>query len=220
MEVRDLFESMDYGAAPESPDQAREWLDRRKGILDHFIGGEWVTPAGGEYFSSHNPATGELLATVADGNEADVNRAVAAAADALEGATGELFALLAREAGKTLPDAIAELREAVDFLRYYAAEAERLEQEDPGTPRGVFVCISPWNFPLAIYLGQITAALVAGNTVLRCWQQAPARQAVKQAARDVAHGQLEDQNESKLCHHDQGHTRKASDQLLPNRYSS
>ena len=80
MEVRDLFESMDYGAAPESADPAQEWLDRRKGILDHFIGGEWLTPASGEYFPSHNPATGELLATVADGNEADVNRAVAAAA--------------------------------------------------------------------------------------------------------------------------------------------
>ena len=57
MEVRDLFESMDYGAAPESADPAQEWLDRRKGILDHFIGGEWLTPASGEYFPSHNPAS-------------------------------------------------------------------------------------------------------------------------------------------------------------------
>lgn len=71
-----------------------------------------------------------------------------------------LFALLAREAGKTLPDAISELREAVDFLRYYAANAP----EAP--PLGVVTCISPWNFPLAIFTGQIAAALAAGNGVL------------------------------------------------------
>jgi len=75
---------------------------------------------------------------------------------------GELFALLAREAGKTLPDAVGELREAVDFLRYYANEADALT-----TPaRGLFTCISPWNFPLAIFTGQISAALAAGNGVL------------------------------------------------------
>ncbi len=75
---------------------------------------------------------------------------------------GEIFAVLAREAGKTLPDAVAELREAVDFLLYYAEEAKRLESE----PLGRFVCISPWNFPLAIFTGQIAAALAAGNAVL------------------------------------------------------
>ncbi|MCC1494346.1 bifunctional proline dehydrogenase/L-glutamate gamma-semialdehyde dehydrogenase PutA [Cognatishimia sp. F0-27] len=80
-------------------------------------------------------------------------------ADLYEQHFGELFALLHREAGKTLQDAIAELREAVDFLRYYAARAE-------GPARGVFACISPWNFPLAIFTGQISAALAAGNGVL------------------------------------------------------
>ncbi|MEM7438734.1 MAG: bifunctional proline dehydrogenase/L-glutamate gamma-semialdehyde dehydrogenase PutA [Pseudomonadota bacterium] len=84
------------------------------------------------------------------------------AAELYEASFGELFALLHREAGKTLPDAIAELREAVDFLRFYASEAERL---DP-CPRGVVACISPWNFPLAIFTGQLTAALAAGNAVL------------------------------------------------------
>ncbi|MBC6441774.1 MAG: bifunctional proline dehydrogenase/L-glutamate gamma-semialdehyde dehydrogenase PutA [Rhodobacteraceae bacterium] len=84
------------------------------------------------------------------------------AADLYEARFGELFALLHREAGKTLPDAIAELREAVDFLRYYAAEAKRLQP----APRGVMACISPWNFPLAIFTGQISAALAAGNAVL------------------------------------------------------
>ena len=86
------------------------------------------------------------------------------AADLYEQNTGEIFALLAREAGKTIGDCVGELREAVDFLRFYANEAIRLESE--GTARGIFTCISPWNFPLAIFTGQIAAALGAGNAVL------------------------------------------------------
>jgi len=91
----------------------------------------------------------------------------------------ELLALCIAEAGKSLPDAIAELREAVDFLRFYAAEARKHFGEPMDLPgptgerntlgmrgRGVFVCISPWNFPLAIFTGQIAAALAAGNAVL------------------------------------------------------
>ena len=88
------------------------------------------------------------------------------AADLYEADAALFFALACREAGKTAADAIAELREAVDFLRYYAAEAERLAAEGPPQGRGVFVCISPWNFPLAIFSGQIAAALAAGNAVL------------------------------------------------------
>ena len=87
-------------------------------------------------------------------------------ADLYEMNAAEFFALAAREAGKTLPDAIAEVREAVDFLRFYAAETRRLDREHMGTGRGTFVCISPWNFPLAIFTGQIAAALAAGNTVI------------------------------------------------------
>ncbi|GFE64209.1 bifunctional proline dehydrogenase/L-glutamate gamma-semialdehyde dehydrogenase PutA [Litoreibacter roseus] len=75
---------------------------------------------------------------------------------------GELFAVLAREAGKTPLDGVAELREAVDFLRYYANRGLELERE----ARGIFACISPWNFPLAIFTGQIAAALAAGNAVV------------------------------------------------------
>jgi RHH-type proline utilization regulon transcriptional repressor/proline dehydrogenase/delta 1-pyrroline-5-carboxylate dehydrogenase len=85
------------------------------------------------------------------------------AADLLEKERGALFALLAREAGKTALDAIAELREAVDFLRFYAGEGERHSHH---RPRGVVTCISPWNFPLAIYIGQVAAALSVGNAVL------------------------------------------------------
>ncbi|MDJ1157379.1 bifunctional proline dehydrogenase/L-glutamate gamma-semialdehyde dehydrogenase PutA [Chelatococcus sp. SYSU_G07232] len=100
------------------------------------------------------------------------------AADLLEARRGRFLALLQREAGKTLDDSLAELREAVDFCRYYAAEGERLfaDMAMPGPTgednrlaargRGVFVAISPWNFPLAIFLGQVTAALVAGNSVV------------------------------------------------------
>jgi RHH-type proline utilization regulon transcriptional repressor/proline dehydrogenase/delta 1-pyrroline-5-carboxylate dehydrogenase len=87
-------------------------------------------------------------------------------ADLYEAHTAELTAITTREAGKTVLDGIAEVREAVDFLRYYANEAERLEDEEPGTPLGIFVCISPWNFPLAIFSGQIAAALAVGNVVL------------------------------------------------------
>ncbi|CUJ14114.1 bifunctional proline dehydrogenase/L-glutamate gamma-semialdehyde dehydrogenase PutA [Cognatishimia activa] len=85
---------------------------------------------------------------------------LAKAADLYEENFGAFFALLAREAGKTPMDQVAELREAVDFLRYYGANA-------PSKPAaGVFSCISPWNFPLAIFSGQISAALAAGNAVI------------------------------------------------------
>jgi RHH-type proline utilization regulon transcriptional repressor/proline dehydrogenase/delta 1-pyrroline-5-carboxylate dehydrogenase len=101
-----------------------------------------------------------------------------AAAVALERQTPYFCALLVREAFKTWGDAVAEVREAVDFLRYYAAEATRamapLAMPGPTgesnelrlTARGPWVCISPWNFPLAIFMGQVAAALATGNTVL------------------------------------------------------
>ena len=100
-------------------------------------------------------------------------------ADLLEANRDRLLALLSAEAGKTLDDGIAEIREAVDFCRYYAVQARKLFGEAEAMPgptgesnrllwrgRGVFACISPWNFPLAIFLGQISAALVAGNAVV------------------------------------------------------
>ncbi|MDB5552495.1 MAG: putA [Rhizobium sp.] len=87
------------------------------------------------------------------------------AADLMESRTQQLLGLIMREAGKSAPNAIAEVREAVDFLRYYADQARRTL--GPGhKPVGPVVCISPWNFPLAIFTGQVAAALVAGNPVL------------------------------------------------------
>lgn len=101
------------------------------------------------------------------------------AADLYDKNFGEIFGLLAREAGKTLPDAIAELREAVDFLRYYA------DQPVTGLPRGVVACISPWNFPLAIFTGQIAAALMAGNAVIA--KPAPETPLIATLAVDLLH---------------------------------
>jgi RHH-type proline utilization regulon transcriptional repressor/proline dehydrogenase/delta 1-pyrroline-5-carboxylate dehydrogenase len=101
------------------------------------------------------------------------------AADLLEHGAAHFMALLQREGGKTLDDAISEVRETVDFCRYYAAEGRKLFGADEAMPgptgesnslrlrgRGVFVAISPWNFPLAIFTGQVTAALMAGNAVV------------------------------------------------------
>ena len=114
-------------------------------------------------------------------------------ADLLEEHCLELMAILVDEAKKTLPDALGEVREAVDFCRYYAAEARAGLQpiELPGPTgernvlrmegRGVWACIAPWNFPLAIFLGQVAAALVAGNTVVA----KPAPQTPRIAARAV-----------------------------------
>ncbi|AMN44518.1 bifunctional proline dehydrogenase/L-glutamate gamma-semialdehyde dehydrogenase PutA [Rhodoplanes sp. Z2-YC6860] len=100
------------------------------------------------------------------------------AGELLEASRGRLIALMQAEGGKTLDDALSELREAVDYCRYYAAQARQtlVPHAMPGPTgesnelrhrgRGVFVCISPWNFPLAIFLGQVTAALAAGNAVV------------------------------------------------------
>ncbi len=87
-----------------------------------------------------------------------------AAADEMQARMGELMGLMMREAGKSAANAIAEVREAVDFLRYYACAAEGLRADQTGL--GPMVCISPWNFPLSIFTGQVAAALAAGNSVL------------------------------------------------------
>jgi len=93
-------------------------------------------------------------------------RILHAAADSLEHDMPRLMGILMREAGKTAANAIAEVREAVDFLRYYAQQVQSEFHPATHRPLGVVVCISPWNFPLAIFLGQVAAALAAGNVVL------------------------------------------------------
>jgi RHH-type transcriptional regulator, proline utilization regulon repressor / proline dehydrogenase / delta 1-pyrroline-5-carboxylate dehydrogenase len=172
---------------------------------------------GGARRDARDPATLRPLGQVVDATRADVDQAFAAAhaaqaawdarggegrakvlramGDALEANRERLIAVCVREAGKTLADAIAEVREAADFCRYYAHLAER-QFAAPETMRGpvgetnqltlhgrgVFVCISPWNFPLAIFTGQIAAALAAGNGVLA----KPAEQTPIVAAEAVA----------------------------------
>jgi RHH-type transcriptional regulator, proline utilization regulon repressor / proline dehydrogenase / delta 1-pyrroline-5-carboxylate dehydrogenase len=163
-----------------------------------------------------SPIDGEAIGVVREADETIVRAAMSAAAagfagwaatpcedraaalhraaDLLEKNRGQLIALLQSEGGKTLDDALSELREAVDYCRYYAAQA-RLSlapQPMPGPTgesnvlryrgRGVFICISPWNFPLAIFLGQISAALAAGNAVVA----KPAEQTPLVGARAVA----------------------------------
>ncbi|MCP5152842.1 MAG: bifunctional proline dehydrogenase/L-glutamate gamma-semialdehyde dehydrogenase PutA [Ectothiorhodospiraceae bacterium] len=151
---------------------------------------------------ARSPADHErIVGEVVDARPEDVARALAIASDAapawdatpvteraaclreladrMEAQTADLVALAVREAGKTLADAVAEVREAVDFCRYYALRAEqtletpqRLRWPADGTTAvrlagsGVYCCISPWNFPLAIFTGQVAAALVAGNCVI------------------------------------------------------
>ena len=122
----------------------------------------------------------------------------------------DLCALLVKEAFKTWGDCVAEVREAVDFLRYYANEAERIMQPValPGptgesnelrlTPRGPWVCISPWNFPLAIFTGQVAAALATGNTVLaKPAEQTPA---IAMEAVKLLHGAGVPQDALQLLH--------------------
>ena len=159
-----------------------------------------ATAARGSSRSVLSPIDGEPVGQVVEGDAAVVAAAMAAAqggfaawaampvegralaleraGDLLQQRRGRFIALLQQEGGKTLDDAVSELREAVDYCRYYAANARQTlsAQPMPGPTgesnelryrgRGVFVCISPWNFPLAIFLGQVSAALVAGNAVV------------------------------------------------------
>ncbi|MBM96664.1 MAG: bifunctional proline dehydrogenase/L-glutamate gamma-semialdehyde dehydrogenase [Oceanospirillaceae bacterium] len=147
--------------------------------------GDWRLPV-------TNPANpNERVGEVVTASEADIEQAIRSArsgflkwsgmpveqraeivarvGDLYEEHAAELFALATREAGKTLLDGVGEVREAVDFARYYAQQASKVLLSEAGSdlrPRGVIACISPWNFPLAIFTGQILAAVAAGNTVL------------------------------------------------------
>ncbi|MEX2962285.1 bifunctional proline dehydrogenase/L-glutamate gamma-semialdehyde dehydrogenase PutA [Microbulbifer sp. TYP-18] len=182
-----------------------------------FRGGPIIKGAMGETTEPvYSPATGELVGYTADADKHQIDTAYAAAVEAqiawdrmggmaraeildrvaelYEKHMDDLVALVCAEAGRTLNDGVSEVREAVDFCRYYANGARRhfdAPQDLPGptgesnqlylTGRGVFVAISPWNFPLAIFTGQVVAALAAGNAVLA----KPAEQTPLIAARAV-----------------------------------
>jgi aldehyde dehydrogenase (NAD+) len=190
MEVRDLFESMEYGAAPESPDRAKAWLEQRENRLEHFIGGEWRKPESGEYFPSINPADGKLLATVADGGEEDVSRAVACAADALEGwvaigghgrarflyamarniqKNSRLFSVLeSLDNGKPIRESRdVDVPLVVRHFYHHAGWAQVMQEQLPGhRPIGVVGQIIPWNFPMLMLAWKVAPALAMGNTVV------------------------------------------------------
>jgi len=162
----------------------------RDAFLRHrWAGGPLIAAevAGTDVVEVKNPAKpDDLVGHITHANEADVDAAITAAeqgfiswsamsaeeraacvrkvGDLLEQNSDELFALTTREAGKSLLDAIAEIREAVDFSQFYANEGIR--NKDNGEARGIICCISPWNFPLAIFAGQILANLAAGNVVV------------------------------------------------------
>lgn len=179
-------------------DEARPWRDDP---VTPIIDGRWPIKSGARQIHVSPIDTAETVAEIWDATADRIDEAVAVAArgfqgwartpaseraailrryaDLLEAETPRLIAILQQEGGKNLTDAIAEIREAVDFCRYYAAEGEDLFGHDEVLPgptgeenrislqgRGVFVCISPWNFPLAIFTGQIAAALMAGNAVI------------------------------------------------------
>ena len=171
----DLRNPADVGElrAARAPFEASDWT------AAPILATEWT---GDEVATVINPArSADIVGQVTWASVADVDAAISVArpwntigaseraevlrraADLYEARYGEFFALLAREAGKTQADAVAELREAVDFLRFYANEAEH---GDVSAASGIVTCISPWNFPLAIFTGQVAAALAAGNAVL------------------------------------------------------
>ncbi|MEM6408357.1 MAG: L-glutamate gamma-semialdehyde dehydrogenase [Pseudomonadota bacterium] len=170
----DPFEAIKGASFPAVPHPARIF-----GARENSKGWDWTDPVDMAAIEDARAPYAARDLNVAPVSEAEISRALNGArqwdanvetraqvlrkaADLFEAHHGEIFAILAKEAGKTTLDAIGELREAVDFLRYYADEAPK----QIGAPRGLFTCISPWNFPLAIFSGQIAAALATGNAVL------------------------------------------------------
>ena len=186
--IAQIFDSLDYGPAPEAPDQANAWLDSHGRKFGHFIDGKWTKP--GKTFASDNPANGTRLADITDGTAEDVNAAVKAARAAFK----SWSALSGYERGKHLY-AIARMiqkhsrlfavletmdngkpiRESRDVdiplvarhFYHHAGWAQHLSREFPDhVPYGVCGQIIPWNFPLLMLAWKIAPALAAGNTVV------------------------------------------------------
>ncbi len=185
----EVFESLEYGPAPESDERVLAWLDGHERTFDHFVAGSWREPADGERFESLNPATGEPLATVAQGGDADVDAAVEAARAALGGwqelgghRRARYLYALARKVQKNARElAVLEtldngkpIRESRDIdvplvarHFYHHAGWAQLEGELDGyRPVGVAGQIIPWNFPLLMLAWKVAPALATGNTVV------------------------------------------------------
>ena len=189
--VAKLFETMEYGPAPESAAPALEWIQQHDGgRFGHFIGGRWTPPSEGQYVETINPATKVVLARVAQGSKADVDAAVAAARAAQPGwaaltphARARYLYALAREVQRhSRLLAVLEsldngkpIRETRDLdiplvarhFYHHAGWAQLRDTEFPGYgPVGVVGQIIPWNFPLLMVAWKVAPALAAGNTVI------------------------------------------------------
>jgi aldehyde dehydrogenase (NAD+) len=188
--IRDAFETMAWGPAPESPASAEAWLARHAGGFGHYLGGAWMEPFGGERFPTINPATGAELARVAQGSKEDVDAAVGAARAAQpawrtlggHGRARWLYALAREVQRNSRLFAVVEsldngkpIRESRDIdiplvarhFYHHAGWAELMEEELPGYgPVGVVGQIIPWNFPLLMLAWKIAPALAMGNTVV------------------------------------------------------
>ncbi|MGH7593771.1 MAG: aldehyde dehydrogenase family protein, partial [Gemmatimonadales bacterium] len=186
--VRDAFESMAWGSAPESAALAMEWLDRHHRRFGQFISGEWTAP--GDTFPVINPATGKDLAQVTQGQDADVDAAVAAARAALpawralggHGRARWLYAIARGMQRNSRLFAVVEtldngkpIRESRDIdiplvarhFYHHAGWAQLLDREFPGMEAvGVVGQVIPWNFPLLMLSWKIAPAIAAGNTVV------------------------------------------------------
>jgi aldehyde dehydrogenase (NAD+) len=189
MSVMDIFETMEYGPAPEAATPGLDWLKDRQ-PLGLFINNQWVPPASGEYLDTLNPSTGKTLAQVAAANSADVDTAVAAARAAFEswGKTPGhvraryLYAIARHIQKHSRLLAVLEsldngksIRETRDLdiplvarhFYYHAGWAQLMASELPGyEPLGVVGQIIPWNFPLLMMAWKIAPALAMGNTVV------------------------------------------------------
>jgi len=190
MSIKEIFATMAYGKAPENTAMAEAWYAGRENTLLHYIGGEWRHPASGTFFDTANPADGEILARVADGNAADTDQAVAAAAQAapawaaLSGhrRARYLYAIARQVQRHSRLFAVLEsldngkpIRESRDIdiplvarhFYYHAGWAQVRDRELPGyEPLGVVGQIIPWNFPLLMAAWKVAPALAMGNTVV------------------------------------------------------
>ena len=189
--VAKLFETMEYGPAPESDAPALEWIKQHdNGRFGHFINGRWVQPSEGQFFETINPATTAVLARVAQGSKADVDAAAQAANAAAPGwaalpahARARYLYALAREVQRhSRLLAVLEsldngkpIRETRDLdiplvarhFYHHAGWAQLRDSEFPGyAPVGVVGQIIPWNFPLLMVSWKVAPALAAGNTVI------------------------------------------------------
>ncbi|HSK20535.1 MAG TPA: aldehyde dehydrogenase family protein, partial [Longimicrobiales bacterium] len=190
MKVAEIFETLEYGPAPESAAPANEWLDRYDRRFGLFIDGAWHEPAEGAYFESINPASAQRLADIAQASAPDVDAAVTAARNALEPwreigahARARYLYAIARQIQKHSREfAVLEsmdngkpIRESRDIdiplvarhFYHHAGWAQLMETELPGyEPVGVVGQIIPWNFPLLMMAWKIAPALAMGNTVV------------------------------------------------------